>query len=606
MMGGIDQQVAQQANQFRQNPQGLQQRYAQGHSLIDLLALQKLKTDKEKAARELQLGQQIPQQTIAQQREQEVMALTKNEVAQGLGPGIQQMGQRMQQAMQQNPQAGGIASVPRPPMRMAAGGLVRFTDGGEVKPPVKLTYADELAKAMEEQLAAAEQEEKLTPEQREKLRAISIARQERDPVLRGIEMARAESKGKPVPFAVGSSIRNIGREVGSDSADVVSSELGALARGIAGVANPFWAGLTGNTGSGAAATTTPAPAQAPAPPEETPDEEVPTGVASVAAAQQPDGSINSGSGAQLSEMAKDPNRELLMKWAMEKMQQDPMEAAKLLQELYRTSTRGVRDNLARQMKEQEEMRAEIGRQQDPKRMAWDNLKATMLGMGKGYSTADALRGANAGGMNEQARQNAMKLQGIAALNQMTKEQGEIEQTLGEGLYGAGSTGYTTAANEISSAASVAANMSNHELMAEIGRLDAAVRAEGNRLAERGLDEAKIFAELRDASIQLQNLELKRNEAIDKNINIMMYRNDREKAIKDGKKDEAYAAEDNIARLTAEIDKQLDPVRQSVIVDLNALRSRLGMSPFSAPESTKPPSAEGLSDKARAIVESQGK
>ena len=83
--GSMDQQVQQQADAFSDNPAALQQRYQKSQQLLDLLALQKLKSDKEAAAREMQMQMEQRPQTIAQQREAEVMGLTKDELAKQMG-----------------------------------------------------------------------------------------------------------------------------------------------------------------------------------------------------------------------------------------------------------------------------------------------------------------------------------------------------------------------------------------------------------------------------------------------------------------------------------------------------------------------------------------
>ena len=46
MGGGLDQQINEKVDAYRNNPQALQQRYQQNQQLIDLLALQKLKSEK--------------------------------------------------------------------------------------------------------------------------------------------------------------------------------------------------------------------------------------------------------------------------------------------------------------------------------------------------------------------------------------------------------------------------------------------------------------------------------------------------------------------------------------------------------------------------------
>lgn len=139
----IDQEVASRVQEFKGKPQALQQQYAASQQLIDLLALQKIKSMQEAAARQMQL--QMAQQqaangeassTIAQQREEEVMDMTKNELAQQRGELAQQQGVEQKEAMQKL--MGGIASAEgaasaMQPQAMAAGGIVAFKEGDGVK-----------------------------------------------------------------------------------------------------------------------------------------------------------------------------------------------------------------------------------------------------------------------------------------------------------------------------------------------------------------------------------------------------------------------------------------------------------------------------------------
>lgn len=136
----IDQDVNSRVAAYKGNPQALQQRYAASQELIDLLALQKIKSMKEAAAREMQM--QMAQQqaangesntTVADQREKEVMDMTKQELVQQRGELAQQQQTEQKQAMQQL--MGGIASAQgaasaMQPKAMAAGGIVAFDNGG--------------------------------------------------------------------------------------------------------------------------------------------------------------------------------------------------------------------------------------------------------------------------------------------------------------------------------------------------------------------------------------------------------------------------------------------------------------------------------------------
>jgi hypothetical protein len=152
---GIDADVSARMDAYRGNPQALMQRYQQNQQLIDLLALQKLKSEKEAAAREMQMQMAQQQQaqgglpTIAQQREQEVMQMTKDELAKQTGATLgqkQATAQRNMQGIAQaasrpgarpmpNPAQSGIAAAPSAGMtKMAGGGIVAFANGGTVTP----------------------------------------------------------------------------------------------------------------------------------------------------------------------------------------------------------------------------------------------------------------------------------------------------------------------------------------------------------------------------------------------------------------------------------------------------------------------------------------
>lgn len=152
----IDPSVNDRVDAYRGNPQGLMQKYSQSQNLIDLLALQKLKDEKTAAIREMQLkmAQSGKPPTIGEQREQEVLALTKDEVAREhadlQGQGQQQQVQQMQQAIgqgiaqqgpaqQARPQQAGLPSMPAPnvmpPKAMAAGGIVHFDGRGSSMVP---------------------------------------------------------------------------------------------------------------------------------------------------------------------------------------------------------------------------------------------------------------------------------------------------------------------------------------------------------------------------------------------------------------------------------------------------------------------------------------
>ena len=70
----IDRQVQQTMGAYRGQPDKLMQRYKQGNDLIDLLALQQMKSDMDAVKQQMVLSQQQMPGTIREQREQEVLA----------------------------------------------------------------------------------------------------------------------------------------------------------------------------------------------------------------------------------------------------------------------------------------------------------------------------------------------------------------------------------------------------------------------------------------------------------------------------------------------------------------------------------------------------
>jgi hypothetical protein len=146
MANGIDQEIQSKVDAYRGNPQALQQRYAQNQQLVDLLALQKLKSEKEAAARDMQMQMAQQPETIKQQREAELLGMTKQEMMQQTQGILQQRQAEQQKNMQQVAKGGlGALAGQRPPApqpapqgapqgmpKMASGGLVAFAPGGAV------------------------------------------------------------------------------------------------------------------------------------------------------------------------------------------------------------------------------------------------------------------------------------------------------------------------------------------------------------------------------------------------------------------------------------------------------------------------------------------
>ena len=159
MAYGIDNIVQQKADAYRSNPNALMQSYEQKKELIDLLALQKIKSEQEAYARDMQAQMQEVPGTIAQQLEQEVVGTERERITQQVMPGMQQQAQmqpnQMQQAMP-GIQQGGLPTQPAPNMaRMMQGGIVGYAPGGMVpQAQTPTTGAQQVAPVTPEQVAA--------------------------------------------------------------------------------------------------------------------------------------------------------------------------------------------------------------------------------------------------------------------------------------------------------------------------------------------------------------------------------------------------------------------------------------------------------------------
>jgi len=134
----IDRQVQQTMGAFRGQPDKLMQRYKQGNDLIDLLALQQMKSDMDAVKQQMVLSQQQMPGTIKDQREQEVLAGYKEKAGRQVGDVAKNtaglLAQR-QASANANMQRQGIMQPTQTAsngglMKMAGGGIVGFAKGG--------------------------------------------------------------------------------------------------------------------------------------------------------------------------------------------------------------------------------------------------------------------------------------------------------------------------------------------------------------------------------------------------------------------------------------------------------------------------------------------
>ena len=189
----IDRQVQQTMGAFRGQPDKLMQRYKQGNNLIDLLALQQMKSDMDAVKQQMVLSQQQMPGTIREQREQEVLAGYKEKAGRQVGDVAKNtaglLAQR-QASVNANMQRQGITQQPTRTasngglMKMAGGGIVGFSTGG-------ITQAE-----------LDEARKKLAPRQRNisdaALRDLILRRRQRAQIQQQMSMPMSQRQSAPL------------------------------------------------------------------------------------------------------------------------------------------------------------------------------------------------------------------------------------------------------------------------------------------------------------------------------------------------------------------------------------------------------------------------
>ena len=166
--GDMDSQIQDKVDAYRNNPAALQQRYQMNQDLLDLLALQKIKSEKDAAKKQLALSMAQNPQTVKQQREAQLVEDTKKELTERVGGvmalrNAQQKNNLSRVAAGQRPAVRtpvaqqGVASQPTPNMaRMAKGGIVSFANGEEVEEAETQEEYEARVKRADELLARAD------------------------------------------------------------------------------------------------------------------------------------------------------------------------------------------------------------------------------------------------------------------------------------------------------------------------------------------------------------------------------------------------------------------------------------------------------------------
>ena len=258
-LGGVDDRVS----AYMGNTKPLEQRYAMSQDLLDLLALQKIKSQKDAASRQMQMqmAQQQAQSgeagmTVAQQREKQVSEMTKNELAEQRGDTAQQQNVEQQANLQKL--MGGVASAPgaaiaAQPQAMAAGGIVGYAGGGDV-----LDQARERRKAAQQ-----------------KLYSYGLRQRQQDP--EGFQAAQAEFQA--AQEAVQNAEKGYAAEMSAAGIDKLissASPIGATARLAQAPTAPTAPPAPIAAGTPDLPVTPPAPRPAPPAPPQAPPQALPT------------------------------------------------------------------------------------------------------------------------------------------------------------------------------------------------------------------------------------------------------------------------------------------------------------------------------------------
>jgi hypothetical protein len=191
-LGTLDSKIDQKAGALRSNPQAMGQLQQQQKTqlgkgitpdLMDALAAQKVLSEKADAKRQLALSQEQNPATVAEQYEQQLMTMNKEELtAQTAGimgernkqkqkqlsaAAPPQNPQQQQQQRPPMPQGGapqGIAGAPRPPTQFAAqGGIIGYQGGGQID-KIKAFIASRGGKLSQQEMADLVNASKNNPE----------------------------------------------------------------------------------------------------------------------------------------------------------------------------------------------------------------------------------------------------------------------------------------------------------------------------------------------------------------------------------------------------------------------------------------------------------
>jgi hypothetical protein len=550
---------------YRGNPAPLQQRYAMSQDLLDLLALQKLKSEKEAAARQMQLamGQQQAAQggdppTIAAQREKEVMDMTKNELAQQRGDTADQQVSQ-QQAMAQR-MMGGIANAPgaanaAQPKMFASGGIVAFDAGGAIG------YADggEILDKARERRKAAQQ----------KIYSYGSRQKRQDP--EGFQAAQAELQAALA--ALQEAERNYAAEMtaaGIDKPISAASPMGIVGRyeraqaPAPAPAAVSEAQATAAAGPQAAVPPVAKPPMPPAPPAMP----KPPGIAGLPGAAL---AAPAAPAAPVPGTPADPLAEALRKQSMEAMGQDPA-AQRLAEESRIEGKLAFPEEQARRRATIDKQRQALEQEFDPERQRQEGLKRALIGAGgRRYGV---LAGAATAGMNYDEAQGRAKRDRLKGVEDMEQGLFGLKKTAVEGGIGGGKTAFDQSSTLKRQGMDTGSRIYGTDvesrdkaLNREIERLKVGAQNEANKIQREGLDLSRAQTLYSTTMNRMQQLERKLDEDFAGANGMLLM------AQQSGKMDSAQKQQLEIAQL--ELQRQKAALRKEMEPVLAPIRQKLG-------------------------------
>lgn len=523
--GGIDSQVRQAMLSAGNDAGVLEEEYRKRRRLIDLLALQQLKSEKESAARDIQMKMQQQPQTIMEQREQELMGMTRQEMMQKMGPTLARTGQESaQQAAQQGQM--GIASQAPPQMGMKEGGLVPgYADGGMTltNNPATDTL---IGKNLDEALALLK---KGMP-----LEAVMKLFPNLD--RRMLEAATGIKEAGEKAGAIGSTAAGVAAipKIGGGLMEDLYERAKVLPEGMAEhVLKPAIEGFTGNYA---------VDREASKPNQEQPDQLkpiypqrgkllTPSGIAGLG------NNINSSGGSSSSGSTYDPALTDLEKasdkYVMDAMSADPAAEA----DKARARVEGILAPLLAKQKEGEaitlQQRMLNEKLNSPENQRFNSLVATLTNMAGKNGRGNALAGAARGSM----RQNAINNKALQDMLATHKASGQIDysnlQGITDTIAKADSTAYEGTEERAGKAANTAALSSANRRTAMVSAENARIAAEANRLYRQGQIDLKTYQnidaiERRNLAIMKEFEDAKQNDATYQAIQVRLSMLDPEK------------------------------------------------------------------------------